>query len=112
MGKQVLKKFIKDIFKGLPGSILEQFQKNEINEAVGKAIKEFLVIFQYKLLYNCFLHKTEVKEYSQSSKKFLDIDGVEIILVTTLHLENNSINIEELEKIWYDKKLLQVKCFD
>lgn len=106
LGKDILKDVLKDVVKGLPGNILGRLEKDEINKAVGKALKEFLEIFQQELLYD--LEETEVKQYNQSLKKFLGIDDVKVILGSAFHPEIEKIDTKKLEHIWYDKNLLQL----
>ncbi|MEO1377199.1 MAG: HEAT repeat domain-containing protein, partial [Cyanobacteria bacterium J06635_10] len=106
LGKDVLKDVLKDVVKGLPGNILGRLQKDEINKAVGKAFKEFLEIFQQELLYD--LEESEVKKYNQSLKKFLGIDDVKVILGSAFHPDIEIIDTKNLEKIWYEKNLLQL----
>ena len=106
LGKEVLKDVLKDVVKGLPGNILGRLEKDEINKAVGKAFKEFLEIFQQELLND--LEETEVKKYNQSLKKFLGIDDVKGILGSAFHPDIESIDTKNLEKIWYEKNLLQL----
>jgi len=106
LGKDILKDVLKDVVKGLPGNILGRLEKDEINKAVGKALKEFLEIFQQELLND--LEETEVKQYNQSFKKFLGIDDVKVILGSAFHPNIESIDTKQLEHIWYDKNLLQL----
>lgn len=106
LGKDILKDVLKDVVKGLPGNILGRLEKDEINKAVGKAIKEFLEIFQQELLND--LEDAEVKQYNQSLKKFLGIDDVKAILGSAFHPDIEKIDTKKLEQIWYDKNLLQL----
>ncbi len=106
LGKDVLKDVFKDVVKGLPGNILGRLKKDEINKAVGKAFKEFLEVFQQELFED--LEENQVNKYNQSLKKFLGIDDVKAILGNAFHPDIESIDTKNLEKIWYEKNLLQL----
>jgi predicted NACHT family NTPase len=105
LGKDVLKDILKDVIKDLPGNILQSLQKEEIDQAVGKAIKEFLEILQHELI-AADLSDDEVKQYNSSLTKFLRIDKVKELLGSAFDPECESINTQSLEKIWYEQNLL------
>ena len=105
LGKDLLKDVLKDVIKGLPGNVLQLLAKEDIDKAVGKAIKEFLEILQQEL-FIADLSEDEIKQYNQSLTKFLRIDEVKEILGKAFHPACKSIDTQSLEKIWYNKNLL------
>jgi predicted NACHT family NTPase len=105
LGKDIFKDILKDVIKGLPGNILQSLQKEDIDKAVGKAIKEFLEIIQYELIV-ADLSEDEVKQYNSPLSKFLRLDKVKEILGSAFNLECKSIDTQSLERIWYDQNLL------
>ncbi|BAZ41287.1 putative signal transduction protein containing Nacht domain [Calothrix sp. NIES-4101] len=105
LGKDLLKDVLKDVLKGLPGNILQSLKKEEIDIAVGKAIKEFLEILQQELI-NSDCSDDEVKKFNSSLTKFLRIEQVQEILGSAFNPECISIDTQILERIWYDQNLL------
>jgi len=107
LGKDLLKDILKDVIKDLPDNILKLLEKEEIDKAVGKAIKEFLEIIQQELII-AELSEDEVKQYNSSFTKFLRIDKVKEILGIAFNPECKSIDTQTLEKIWYEQNLLKL----
>ncbi|RCJ23613.1 hypothetical protein A6S26_02695 [Nostoc sp. ATCC 43529] len=100
LAKDAAKDWAKDLLKGIPGNILEKLQKEDIEIAAGKALKEFLQLVQQQLKVRCKLSETEIKEYTQDIKKFINDKLVIEILGKAFDINCESLDAKKLEESW------------
>ncbi|MCM0594337.1 MAG: HEAT repeat domain-containing protein [Gloeotrichia echinulata DVL01] len=80
--------------------ILGGFTQEEKNIFAGKAFTAFLKLVQ-KDLEDGGLSKSDIEQYNQPFKKFLDDETVTKILLSTFKQDCEVINIKKLAAIWY-----------
>ncbi|MFN6562736.1 MAG: HEAT repeat domain-containing protein [Nostoc sp. ChiSLP01] len=99
LARDAAKDWAKDLLKGIPGNILEKLQKEDIEIAAGKALKEFLQLVQEDLK-GGELSEDEIKKYTQPIKQFLKNQEVKEILGNAFKDNNPAIDTNRLQEIW------------
>ncbi|MBD2298393.1 NACHT domain-containing NTPase [Nostoc sp. FACHB-190] len=107
LAKDAAKDWAKDILKGIPGKVFEKLQKEDIEIAAGKALKEFLQLMQQQLKVRCKLREDEIKEYTGDIKKFISDKSVKETLGKAFDINCEDLSYEILAESW---QRLQLKA--
>ncbi|ARV57893.1 NTPase [Nostocales cyanobacterium HT-58-2] len=105
VGKDLLKDVLKDVLKAIPSPILQRLNKEEIDIAAGKALKEFLELVQQELQ-DANISDNQVREYNKPLQKFLNDKKVKEILGTPFQDECNVLDTSSLKSLWNELDLL------
>ncbi|MBD2474056.1 HEAT repeat domain-containing protein [Anabaena sp. FACHB-83] len=105
LAKDAAKDWAKDILKGIPGKVFEKLQKEDIEIAAGKALKEFLQLMQQQLKVRCKLREDEIKEYTGDIKKFISDKSVKETLGKAFDINCEDLNAEVLAETWQKLQL-------
>ncbi|MGF1991229.1 MAG: HEAT repeat domain-containing protein [Nostoc sp. ZfuVER08] len=100
LARDAAKDWAKDLLKGIPGKIFQKLQKEDIEIAAGKALKEFLQLVQQQLKVRCKLSETEIKDYTKDLKKFISDKLVIEILGKAFDINCESLEAKKLEESW------------
>jgi predicted NACHT family NTPase len=100
LARDAAKDWAKDLLKGIPGKIFQKLQKEDIEIAAGKALKEFLQLVQQQLKVRCKLSETEIKDYTKDLKKFISDKLVIEILGKAFDINCESLDAKKLEESW------------
>jgi predicted NACHT family NTPase len=104
LAKDAAKDWAKDLLKCIPKNILQQFKKEDIEIAAGKALKEFLQMMQQELE-DADLEEAELKPYIQPLKKFLHHKSITEILGYPFQPDCQLIDSQVLANTWYEMNL-------
>ncbi len=104
LAKDATKDWAKDIFKKCLSNVIKLPQKEPIEKAAGKALKEFLELFQLALE-DTELEDEQVKEYLQPLKQFIGIEMVRENLGRPFENSTEGIDIHLLNQIWCNHHL-------
>ena len=100
LAKEALEEYVKDFFKDCLSDSLQGAAPEPLKKAVGKAVKEFLLIAQEELEYQD-LSGAEIRDYYESSiKQFTRDEEVKPWLGRAFDLEGQSINADALAAKW------------
>jgi len=105
--KESGKDLAKDFLKQLPGEMSESVLNKWVKPAVGKAFKEFLLLFQEELQARG-LDKKRVKRYGKYLQRFQNNKGVRSILGSAFTEEGQSLDTQGLQKIWKELNLKEL----
>ena len=104
IAKDAAKDWTKDLFKGIPGNALKRLQKEDIDVAAGKALKEFFLLVQQELE-DGDIEDDELKQFIKPFKKFIYNKDVKEILGSAFNYECEILNTKKLETKWYELDL-------
>ena len=104
IAKDAAKDWTKDLFKGIPGNALKRLQKQDIDIAAGKALKEFLLLVQQELE-DAEIEDDELKLFVKPFKTFIHNEDVKEILGSAFKYECEILNTKGLESKWYELDL-------
>ncbi len=104
LAKDATKDWVKDMFKGCLSNVIKLPQKEPLQKSAGKALKEFLALFQQELE-DADLENEEVKEYLKPLKKFINLKAVREILGVPFQEDVKGIDIHKLAKLWQTYQL-------
>ncbi len=93
------KDWAKDMFKCCLSNIIKLPQKEPLEKAAGKALKEFLALFQQELE-DADLENEQVKEYLKPLRGFIRIQDVQEILGKPFQEEEKGIDVHKLAQLW------------
>lgn len=93
------KDWAKDMFKGCLSNIIKLPQKEPLEKAAGKALKEFLVLFQQELE-DADLENEQVKEYLKPLRGFIRLQDVQEILGKPFQEKEKGIDVHKLAQLW------------
>ncbi|BCL35243.1 HEAT repeat domain-containing protein [Nostoc sp. MS1] len=101
LGKDYLKDFFKDRFNNVPIAL---FEKEPLQKAIIKALKEFLQIVEDELKLRKVL-EADIKKLAKPLKTFIDNKSVKEILGKAFNDDCDSLDYQELAKLWYQLNL-------
>ena len=104
IAKDAAKDWTKDLLKSIPDGLLKRLQKEEIDIAVGKALKEFLLLVQQELE-DADLEDEELKQFIKPFKTFIGNKEIKEILGNAFNYESEVLNTKKLETKWYELDL-------
>ncbi len=104
VAKDAAKDWTKDLFKGIPGNALKRLQKQDIDVAAGKALKEFLLLVQQELE-DAEIEDEELKQFVKPFNKFIHNKDVKEILGSAFKYECETLDTKKLESKWYELDL-------
>ena len=107
LAQDAAKDWAKDLLKGIPGNIVDRLQKEDIEIASGKALKEFLQVVQDELKTNN-LEDENIKQYIKELKKFLKDTSVKQTLGKAFQSSCIAIDLKALVTIWNQLNLLSL----
>ncbi|MBD1834003.1 NACHT domain-containing protein [Cyanobacteria bacterium FACHB-472] len=107
LAKGALEDYVKDFFKDSIKHFTGLFQKDTLQKAVGKALKEFLQLVQLELQ-SADLCEEQLKQYIESLNKFINDTSVKEILGSAFQYDCQTIDTQKLSKIWYQLDLLSL----
>jgi predicted NACHT family NTPase len=107
LAKGALDDYVKDFFKDSIKDFTGLFQKDTLQKAGGKALKEFLQLVQQELE-SADLSEERLKQYTKSLNKFINDASVKKILGSGFQYDCQAIDTKELSKIWYLLDLLSL----
>ncbi|MEO0841116.1 MAG: HEAT repeat domain-containing protein [Cyanobacteria bacterium J06643_5] len=102
--KDAAKDWTKDLFKGIPRNAFKRLQKQDIDIAAGKALKEFLLLVQRELE-DAEIEDEELKQFVKPFKTFIHNKDVKEILGSTFKYECETLDTNKLEIKWYELNL-------
>jgi predicted NACHT family NTPase len=105
LAKDAAKDWAKDLLKGMPSNILQQLQKQDIEIAAGKALKEFLQLMQQELE-DADLEEAELQQYNQALKKFISNTLLKDILGNPFNPDCQFIDAKVLVNTWHELNLM------
>ncbi|MGB3654494.1 MAG: NACHT domain-containing NTPase, partial [Rivularia sp. (in: cyanobacteria)] len=103
VAKDAAKDWTKDLFKGIPGNALKRLQKQDIDIAAGKALKEFLLLVQQEL--EDAVEDEKLKLFVKPFKTFIHNKDVKEILGSAFKYECETLDTKRLENKWYELDL-------
>jgi predicted NACHT family NTPase len=103
VAKDAAKDWTKDLFKGIPGNALKRLQKQDIDIAAGKALKEFLLLVQQEL--EDAVEDEKLKQFVKPFKTFIHNKDVKEILGSAFKYECETLDTKTLESKWYELDL-------
>ncbi|MDJ0697476.1 HEAT repeat domain-containing protein [Mastigocoleus sp. MO_188.B34] len=104
IAKDAAKDWTKDLLKSIPNGLLKRLQKEEIDVAVGKALKEFLLLVQQELCY-ADLEDEELKQFIKPFRIFIGNKEIKEILGNAFTYECEVLDTKKLEAKWYELDL-------
>ena len=104
IAKDAAKDWTKDLFKGIPGNALKRLQKQDIDIAAGKALKELLLLVQQELE-DAEIEDKELKQFVKPFKTFIHNKDVKEILGSAFNYECENLDTKGLESKWYELDL-------
>ena len=104
IAKDAAKDWTKDLFKGIPVNALKRLQKQDIDIAAGKALKELLLLVQQELE-DAEIEEEELKQFVKPFKKFIHNKDIKEILGSAFNYECEILNTKKLETKWYELDL-------
>ncbi|AFZ20783.1 putative NTPase (NACHT family) [Allocoleopsis franciscana PCC 7113] len=104
LAKDAAKDFAKDFLKDSLKHVLLP-DKEPVNIAIGKAIKEFLQLVQQQLEV-ADLSEAEQKQYTEPLKQFLKNKSVKEVLGSAFKDDCQGLDTKKLAKIWHELNLL------
>jgi len=104
LAKDAVKDYTKDFFKSSLGKVIRLPEKEPLQKAAGKALKEFLELVQQELEDA----EKEVKEYIKPLKKFVKDKTVAETLGSAFENHRQFIETQTLSKTWQDLNLLSL----
>lgn len=104
IAKNAAKDWVKDLFKDIPGNALKRLQKQDIDVAAGKALKEFLLLVQQELE-DAEIEDEELKQFVKPFNKFIYNNDVKEILGSAFKYECEILDSKGLESKWYELDL-------
>ncbi|MEP0800313.1 HEAT repeat domain-containing protein [Funiculus sociatus] len=107
LAKGALEDYVKDFFKDSIKDFTGLFQKDTLQKAAGKALKEFLQLVQQELE-STDLSEEQLKQYTESLNKFINDASAKEILGSGFQYDCQAIDTKELSKIWYRLDLLSL----
>ena len=99
LAKDAAKDWAGDIFKNSVKNVLHLPKKEPLDIAAGKALKEFLELFQQELQ-DADLDETAVKEYLTPLRRFLKNDAVKTALGAAFQAECVTLDTRALATAW------------
>ncbi|MEM6404037.1 MAG: NACHT domain-containing NTPase, partial [Cyanobacteria bacterium P01_D01_bin.116] len=102
--KDAAKDWTKDLFKGIPRNAFKRLQKQDIDIAAGKALKEFLLLVQRELE-DAEIEDEELKQFVKPFKTFIRNKDVKEILGSAFKYECETLDTNKLEIQWYELNL-------
>ncbi|MGB5770454.1 MAG: NACHT domain-containing protein, partial [Crocosphaera sp.] len=99
LAKEATKDWVKDMFKGCLSSVIKLPEKEPLAKAAGKALKEFLALFQQQLE-DCDLDDDQVREYLKPLKKFISLKRVKEVLGSPFQANIDTIDTKILNTVW------------
>ncbi|MBD1901711.1 HEAT repeat domain-containing protein [Trichocoleus sp. DQ-A3] len=107
LAKGALEDYVKDFFKDSIKDFTGLSQKDTLQKAAGKALKEFLQLVQQELE-SADLSEERLKQYTESLNKSINDTSVKEILGSGFQYDCQAIDTKELSKIWYRLDLLSL----
>ncbi len=104
IARDAAKDWTKDLLKSIPDGLLKRLQKEEIDVAVGKALKEFLLLVQQELCY-ADLEDEELKQFIKPFRIFIGNKEIKEILGNAFTYECEVLDTKKLETKWYELDL-------
>ena len=104
IAQDAAKDWTKDLLKGIPGHLFKRLQKEKIDVAVGKALKEFLLLVQQELE-DADIEDDKLKQFLKPFKTFIDNKDVKEILGSAFNYECKILDTKKLESKWYELDL-------
>ncbi len=101
LAKDATKDWVKDIFKGCLSNVIKLPQQEPLEIAAGKALKEFLELFQQELQF-AEIDDHEIRQYINPLKKYLKLKLVQEILGSAFNLDIRNIDYSQLNRAWQD----------
>lgn len=99
LAKDASKDYVKDFFKDCLKNVLHLPEANPLREVLGKALKEFLQLFQQELEYTG-LTNTQIQQYIKPLAEFLRNKAVAEILGSAFNEDHQKLDIKLLVQIW------------
>ncbi|MGB5593598.1 MAG: HEAT repeat domain-containing protein, partial [Crocosphaera sp.] len=99
LAKEATKDWVKDMFKGCLSNVIKLPEKEPLAKAAGKALKEFLALFQQQLE-DCDLDDDQVREYLKPLKKFISLKRVKEVLGSPFQANIDTIDTKILNTVW------------
>lgn len=104
LAKDAAKDWAKDLFKDSLKNVIRLPEKEPLDIAAGKALKEFLQLIQDELE-EAELTDEQLKDYIKPFKQFIKDKSVQEILGSAFKDECKSLDTKTLDKIWYQLNL-------
>ncbi|MGB5959229.1 MAG: HEAT repeat domain-containing protein [Coleofasciculaceae cyanobacterium] len=104
LAKDAAKDWAKDLFKDSLKNVIRLPEKEPLDIAAGKALKEFLQLIQDELE-EAELTDEQLKDYIKPLKQFIKDKSVKEILGSAFKDECKSLDTKTLAKIWYQLNL-------
>ncbi|MDY7002806.1 MAG: HEAT repeat domain-containing protein [Cyanobacteriota bacterium] len=98
LAKDAAKDYAKDFFKSSIGNVIKGLNREPLQKAMGKAIKEFLELIQQELEY-ADLDETQLKQYIKPLKQFIKNPDVAKTLGSALQNEVKVLDTKTLATI-------------
>ncbi|MBD2250693.1 HEAT repeat domain-containing protein [Nostoc parmelioides] len=112
LAKDAAKDWAKDLLKAVPNNILQKLQKEDIETAAGKALKEFLQLMQQELE-DADLEEAELQQYNPPLTKFIHNKSLQHLLGLPFQPDCQVIDYQSLVTAWYADNLLPLpEAFD
>ncbi|WP_414754584.1 HEAT repeat domain-containing protein [Anabaena sp. CCY 9910] len=105
LAKDAAKDWAKDLLKAVPNNILQKLQKEDIETAAGKALKEFLQLMQQELE-DADLDEAELQRYNQPLTTFIHNQSLQHLLGLPFQPDCQVIDYQSLVTAWYADNLL------
>lgn len=112
LAKDAAKDWAKDLLKAVPNNILQKLQKEDIETAAGKALKEFLQLMQQELE-DADLEEADLQRYNQPLTTFIHNKSLQHLLGLPFQPDCQVIDYQSLVTAWYAENLLPLpQAFD
>ncbi|ACK67069.1 putative signal transduction protein with Nacht domain [Rippkaea orientalis PCC 8801] len=99
LAKDAAKDWVKDMFKGCLSNVVKLPQQEPLIKAAGKALKEFLDLFQQQLE-DAELDNDQVKKYLKPLKRFIGLNAVKEVLGSPFQTNINTLDTKLLNNLW------------
>ena len=109
LGQGALEDYVKDFLKGVIGSTTALAKKKPVQEAVGQAMTDFLLLVQDELM-EWGMTAIEIRDryFEDAIDKFIRDPEVTAILGRAFEKDCKEINTTELENIWKHSKVRRI----
>ncbi len=97
--KDLAKDYAKDFFKGRFNNVTAIFQKEPIQKAIAKALKEFLQLVEEELKFSR-LSEEDIKKFAKPLKTFIYNKSVKEILGKAFDADCDDLDYQKLENTW------------
>ncbi|MBD2537384.1 NACHT domain-containing protein [Coleofasciculus sp. FACHB-SPT36] len=107
LAKGALDDYVKDFFKDSIKDFTGLFQKDTLQKAAGKALKEFLQLVQQELE-DAELSEEQLKAYITPFNQFINNKSVKEILGSGFQYDCQAISTKKLSETWYQLDLISL----